>query len=489
MWRQPACLFEGAASQLRLPAIPTSRGRAWVAEQLDFERGGSASFFETGQRGGGWCRLRVAGHWPASAKPHRSLIFLSSLLPSASPVIRLLGGLAAAHDLSGDEELRLKAIDLADRLLPAFEAAPTGVRPASVACMHSRRCRDLPPTSPSHPSPAAHAGLVKGLVNWPRHTTEGDDGRGNVTLAEACSNVLEFAAVSRMAGDPKYRVAAERGLHAVHAANTQVRRPASTGMRWRPPRPPWSPPHLLHAPLLPAGAAAGESGPADGAGGGVAAGAGPQRRQVRVGWSRRGQHMQPAPPACHAAPADAAAAHRHPRPAAFSSCSYFEYLIKRWIQGGRSDEALRARWEQSVDEVLSTLLVSPPNWAFAYAGDLYKGELQSQLDHLRCFYPGSVSGGGRVRWRAARIAGQRIAGPAPAARRRRGIPPSSARVPPAALRPSLSQVALGVMAGAVKGAKAAQYLRFAQNMTQACFQLYNATASGAPSRWPCGRRA
>lgn len=34
------------------------------------------------------------------------------------------------------------------------------------------------------------------------------------------------------------------------------------------------------------------------------------------------------------------------------------------------------------------------------------------------------------------------------------------------------------MAGAVKGAKAAQYLRFAEGMTSACFQLYNATASG-----------
>lgn len=38
----------------------------------------------------------------------------------------ILGGLAAAHDLSGDEALGLKAKDLADRLLPAFDSAPTG---------------------------------------------------------------------------------------------------------------------------------------------------------------------------------------------------------------------------------------------------------------------------------------------------------------------------------------------------------------------------
>lgn len=38
----------------------------------------------------------------------------------------ILGGLAAAHDLSGDDALAAKAKDLADRLLPAFDSAPTG---------------------------------------------------------------------------------------------------------------------------------------------------------------------------------------------------------------------------------------------------------------------------------------------------------------------------------------------------------------------------
>ena len=35
------------------------------------------------------------------------------------------------------------------------------------------------------------------------------------------------------------------------------------------------------------------------------------------------------------------------------------------------------------------------------------------------------------------------------------------------------------MAGAVTGPKAARYLEFAANMTIACYQLYNQTASGA----------
>jgi hypothetical protein len=59
-----------------------------VVEKLSFERNTTVSFFET--------------------------------------VIRILGGLAAAHDLSGDAALGDKARDLADRLLPAFDSAPTG---------------------------------------------------------------------------------------------------------------------------------------------------------------------------------------------------------------------------------------------------------------------------------------------------------------------------------------------------------------------------
>ena len=109
-----------------------------------------------------------------------------------------------------------------------------------------------------------------------------------------------------------------------------------------------------------------------------------------------------------------------------------------WVLGGRRDEHFRARWEQSVDEVLDQLIVRPAGWPFTYASDLAGGQLDSQLEHLRCFYPGSV--------------------------------------------------ALGVMSGAVAGAKAARYLEFAANMTHACYQLYNQTASGARARGAAGSR-
>lgn len=59
------------------------------------------------------------------------------------------------------------------------------------------------------------------MVSLPRVTPDG--GHGSVILAEMGTNVLEFATVSRITGDSKYRLAAEKGLRAVHAANANVR--------------------------------------------------------------------------------------------------------------------------------------------------------------------------------------------------------------------------------------------------------------------------
>ncbi|KAL4437567.1 hypothetical protein ABPG77_003548 [Micractinium sp. CCAP 211/92] len=259
-------------------------GRDWVMQKLDFDKvSGSVSFFET--------------------------------------VIRILGGLAAAHDLSGDDALAAKAKDLADRLLPAFDSAPTG--------------------------------LIGNTVTLPRVTPDG--GGGTVILAEMGTNVLEFATISRITGAPLYREQAEKGLRAVHAANPNA---------------------LLFE------AVDRQTGKETGGTRGVGAG----------------------------------------------TDSYYEYLIKYWVLGGRRDEHFRARWEQATDEALQQLMVYPPGWPFSYVSDSRGGWLDPILEHLRCFYPGSI--------------------------------------------------ALGVMNGAVRGPKAQLYLQFAANMTQACFQLYNSTASG-----------
>eukprot|EP00887_Chlorella_sp_A99_P007757 scaffold20.g7757.t1 len=260
------------------------RGRNWVAANLTFEKHVTVSFFEI--------------------------------------VIRVLGGLVSAYDLSGDLMFLKKAKDLADRLLPAFEGVESGIISNVVMLPHVR----------PHP------------------------GGGGVHLAEMGSNVLEFGSVGARTGIKKYRLLAEKGLRRVHSVN--------------------------HKALI-ASAVERTSGQAQGA-------------QLTI-----------------AAPAD----------------SYYEYLLKYYLLRGKRDEHWRQRWVQVMDEVLEKANYMPPGYPFSYAAEIAHGAfVRTTLDHLTCFWPGSV--------------------------------------------------ALGVMSGAVGGAKAATYMQFAANMTRACYQLYNGTETG-----------
>lgn len=79
-------------------------------------------------------------------------------------VIRILGGLASAADLSGDPALAAKAADLAQRLAPAFLAAPTGGwvgwggGGAGAAASRARQPSPArPPRAPRTQSPTRHS--------------------------------------------------------------------------------------------------------------------------------------------------------------------------------------------------------------------------------------------------------------------------------------------------------------------------------------------
>ncbi|KAG0199077.1 mannosyl-oligosaccharide alpha-1,2-mannosidase [Mortierella sp. NVP41] len=113
--------------------------KAWVRNELDFDQDGEVNLFET--------------------------------------TIRVLGGLLSAYDQSGKDTVFLrKAIDLADRLMGAFET-PTGIPYASV---HLRDKRGVP----------------------------GHD-RGISSTAEVASMQLEFKYLTFLTGDDKYWKAAE----------------------------------------------------------------------------------------------------------------------------------------------------------------------------------------------------------------------------------------------------------------------------------------
>ncbi|KAG0226974.1 mannosyl-oligosaccharide alpha-1,2-mannosidase [Actinomortierella wolfii] len=121
-----------------------AEARAWVRDELTFDQDNSVNLFET--------------------------------------TIRVLGGLLSAYDQSGGDKVFLdKAVDLADRLMAAFET-PTGI-PYSSVNLKDRRA------IPNH------------------------DMGGASSTSEVSTIQLEFKYLSYLTGDTKYWKAAEKVIH------------------------------------------------------------------------------------------------------------------------------------------------------------------------------------------------------------------------------------------------------------------------------------
>ncbi|MBT2382903.1 glycoside hydrolase family 47 protein [Streptomyces sp. ISL-11] len=93
--------------------------------------------------------------------------------------IRLVGGLLSGYLATGEKALLDRCADLADRLLPAFTASPTGM-------------------------PYRYVNLRTGRVSG-----------ATLPVAEIGTNILEFGVLSRLTGDTRYERAAKRALRAV----------------------------------------------------------------------------------------------------------------------------------------------------------------------------------------------------------------------------------------------------------------------------------
>ncbi|KAJ3090308.1 hypothetical protein HK102_004163 [Quaeritorhiza haematococci] len=102
--------------------------------------------------------------------------------------IRVLGGLLSAYELDGDWRYVQKAVELADRLLPAFET-PTGI-------------------------PVNKVKLSNGEISKWTPTT---------ALAEAGTLALEFQYLSDVTGDPKYGDAALFAMDQIWAQDRPVK--------------------------------------------------------------------------------------------------------------------------------------------------------------------------------------------------------------------------------------------------------------------------
>ncbi|KAG0047812.1 mannosyl-oligosaccharide alpha-1,2-mannosidase [Gryganskiella cystojenkinii] len=226
--------------------------RAWVRDELDFDQNGEVNLFET--------------------------------------TIRVLGGLLSAYDQSGKDPIFLrKAVDLADRLMGAFETT-SGIPYASV-----------------------HLGDKRGV---PGHE------RGISSTAEVATLQLEFKYLSFLTNNDKYWKAAENVILKMKDLDTLD--------------------GLVPIFINPyTGNFHGE--------------------EIRLG--SRGD-------------------------------SYYEYLIKQYLQTGKKESVYKDMYEHAIGGVKKHLLGRTIPHNFLFIGEINRHEpknLSPKMDHLVCFLGGTMA--------------------------------------------------------------------------------------------------
>ncbi|XP_069603737.1 endoplasmic reticulum mannosyl-oligosaccharide 1,2-alpha-mannosidase isoform X1 [Ranitomeya imitator] len=71
--------------------------------------------------------------------------------------------------------------------------------------------------------------------------------------------------------------------------------------------------------------------------------------------------------------------------------SYYEYLLKQWIQSGKKEASFLEDYMQAIEGVKKNLLrKSEPN-RLTFVGELSHGHFSPKMDHLVCFLPGTLA--------------------------------------------------------------------------------------------------
>ncbi|XP_068617023.1 mannosidase, alpha, class 1B, member 1b [Brachionichthys hirsutus] len=71
--------------------------------------------------------------------------------------------------------------------------------------------------------------------------------------------------------------------------------------------------------------------------------------------------------------------------------SYYEYLLKQWIQGGKEENQLLEDYLQAVEGMKRHLLQKSSPSGLTFVGELSHGEFSPKMDHLVCFLPGTLA--------------------------------------------------------------------------------------------------
>ncbi|KAK1792225.1 hypothetical protein P4O66_012184 [Electrophorus voltai] len=71
--------------------------------------------------------------------------------------------------------------------------------------------------------------------------------------------------------------------------------------------------------------------------------------------------------------------------------SYYEYLLKQWIQGGKKETELLEDYVQAVEGIQQNLLKRSSPLGLMFVGELSHGHFSPKMDHLVCFLPGTLA--------------------------------------------------------------------------------------------------
>ena len=80
-----------------------------------------------------------------------------------------------------------------------------------------------------------------------------------------------------------------------------------------------------------------------------------------------------------------------PPPSHFSHCSFYEYMLKCWLQGSKTEDMYRSMYDDSMDGVHKLLAQKSTPSGLSYIADLNGGNLDHKMDHLVCFMGGSLA--------------------------------------------------------------------------------------------------
>jgi len=235
-----------------------AEAREWVAKHLHFDRSTGISMFET--------------------------------------VIRILGGLLSAFDLSGDRLFLDKSRELADKMHYAFKRNPTGLPCTTISLTSSHTC--------SHPS-------------W---------AQSSAILAEFGTIQLEYKYLAYHTGDRKYWDVAETIMQLMRKVDR---------------------PHGLFPTFMNPGTGRWNTG--------------------KIAFGALGD-------------------------------SFYEYLVKQWLQTRKVDGYLREMWEGTMLAMAKLLVQKTTPSELVYVADWSGSSLMHKMDHLACFIPamlaiGSQDGG------------------------------------------------------------------------------------------------